>query len=128
MARETGPGQPDEGDSRERLTPVMRQYQDLKAKHPDTILFFRIGDFYETFNSDAELVSRELDIVLTSRSKSGDSRIPLAGVPYHAADGYIAKLVGKGYRVAVCEQVGDPRTAKGIVKREISRIITPGTV
>jgi DNA mismatch repair protein MutS len=106
----------------------MRQYQELKAKYPDTILFFRIGDFYETFNSDAELVARELEIVLTSRSKSGDNRIPLAGVPYHSAEGYIAKLVGKGYRVAVCEQVGDPKTAKGIVKREISRIITPGTV
>ncbi len=112
----------------ERLTPVMRQYQELKKEHPDTILFFRIGDFYETFNSDAELVSRELEIVLTSRSKGGDNRIPLAGVPYHAADGYIAKLVGKGYKVAVCEQVGDPKTTKGIVKREISRIITPGTV
>jgi DNA mismatch repair protein MutS len=106
----------------------MRQYQELKAQHTDTILFFRIGDFYETFNSDAELVARELDIVLTSRSKSGDSRIPLAGVPYHAADGYIARLVGKGYKVAVCEQVGDPKTTKGIVRREISRIITPGTV
>jgi len=106
----------------------MRQYQDLKAKHPDTILFFRIGDFYETFNSDAELVSRELDIVLTSRSKSGDNRIPLAGVPYHAVDGYIAKLVGKGYKIAICDQVEDPKTAKGIVKREITRIITPGTV
>ena len=128
MARDYGPGQPDESDTRERLTPVMRQYQELKEKHPDTILFFRIGDFYETFNSDAELVARELEIVLTSRSKSGDNRIPLAGVPYHAVDGYIAKLVGKGYKVAVCEQIEDPKTAKGIVKREISRIITPGTV
>lgn len=128
MARETGPGESDGSDTSGHLTPVMRQYQELKTKHPDTILFFRIGDFYETFNSDAELVARELDIVLTSRSKSGDNRIPLAGVPYHAVEGYIAKLVGKGYKVAVCEQVGDPRTAKGIVKREISRIITPGTV
>ncbi len=128
MARETGTEEQSASEPAERLTPVMRQYQDLKAKHPDTILFFRIGDFYETFNSDAELVARELDIVLTSRSKSGDNRIPLAGVPYHAADGYIAKLVGKGYRVAVCEQVGDPKTAKGMLKREISRIITPGTV
>jgi DNA mismatch repair protein MutS len=128
MARETGTEEQGNSEPAERLTPVMRQYQDLKEKHPDTILFFRIGDFYETFNSDAELVARELDIVLTSRSKSGDNRIPLAGVPYHAVDGYIAKLVGKGYRVAICEQVGDPKTAKGIVKREISRIITPGTV
>jgi DNA mismatch repair protein MutS len=127
MARETGPGQ-QRGADNGHITPVMRQYQELKTRHKDTILFFRIGDFYETFNRDAELIARELDIVLTSRSKSGENRIPLAGVPYHAAEGYIAKLVGKGYRVAVCEQVGDPKTAKGIVKREISRIITPGTV
>jgi DNA mismatch repair protein MutS len=128
MARATDPSQPDESDASLRLTPVMRQYQELKARLPDTILFFRIGDFYETFNSDAELIARELEIVLTSRSKSGDTRIPLAGVPYHAVEGYIAKLVGKGYKVAVCEQVEDPKTAKGIVKREISRVITPGTV
>jgi DNA mismatch repair protein MutS len=106
----------------------MRQYLEIKSKHPDTILLFRIGDFYETFNHDAELISRELDIVLTSRSKSGDNRIPLAGVPYHAIDGYIAKLVGKGYKVAIVEQAEDPKTAKGIVKRELARIITPGTV
>ena len=111
-----------------RLTPVMRQYWEIKEKHPDTILFFRIGDFYETFESDAELISRELEIVLTSRSKSGDNRIPLAGVPYHAADGYIARLVGKGYKVAVVEQIGDTKNTKGIVKRELVRVITPGTV
>jgi DNA mismatch repair protein MutS len=111
-----------------RLTPVMRQYREIKEKHPDTILFFRIGDFYETFERDAELISRELEIVLTSRSKSGDNRIPLAGVPYHAADGYIAKLVGKGYKVAVVDQVGDTKNTKGIVKRELVRVITPGTV
>jgi DNA mismatch repair protein MutS len=128
MARETGPDQQNGSDTGQRLTPVMRQYQELKEKHPETILFFRIGDFFETFNSDAELVARELDIVLTSRSKSGDNRIPLAGVPYHAVDGYIAKLIGKGYKVAICDQVEDPKTAKGIVKREITRIITPGTV
>jgi DNA mismatch repair protein MutS len=128
MAQETGPGKESGNNAGERLTPVMRQYQELKAKHPDTILLFRIGDFYETFNSDAELVARELDIVLTSRQKSGDNRIPLAGVPYHAVDGYITKLIGKGYKVAICDQVEDPKTAKGIVKREITRIITPGTV
>ena len=128
MARRTGSDSttPDEAPS--RLTPVMQQYQELKEQYKDTILLFRIGDFYETFNADAELISRELDIVLTSRSKSGDTRIPLAGVPYHAADSYIARLVSKGYKVAVCEQVGDPRTTKGIVKREIARVITPGTV
>jgi len=118
------------GDSENgaRLTPVMRQYWEIKEKYPDTVLFFRIGDFYETFESDAELISRELEIVLTSRSKSGDNRIPLAGVPYHAADGYIAKLVGKGYKVAVVDQVGDTKNTKGIVKRELVRVITPGTV
>jgi DNA mismatch repair protein MutS len=111
-----------------RLTPVMRQYREIKEKYPDTILFFRIGDFYETFERDAELISRELEIVLTSRSKSGENRIPLAGVPYHAADGYIARLVGKGYKVAVVDQVGDTKNTKGIVKRELVRVITPGTV
>ncbi|MDD1700067.1 MAG: DNA mismatch repair protein MutS [Methanoregula sp.] len=110
------------------ITPVMRQYWEIKKKHPDTILFFRIGDFYETFERDAEIISRELEIVLTSRSKSGDNRIPLAGVPYHAADGYIAKLIGKGYKVAVVDQVGETKNTKGIVKRELVRVITPGTV
>ena len=106
----------------------MRQYRELKTRYPDTVLLFRIGDFYETFEADAELISRELEIVLTSRSKIGDTKIPLAGVPYHAVDGYIAKLIGRGYRVAICDQVEDPKTAKGIVKREITRVITPGTV
>jgi DNA mismatch repair protein MutS len=115
-------------ETEEKLTPAMRQYRDIKSRHPDTILFFHIGDFYETFGSDAELVSRELDIVLTSRSKSGPNRVPLAGVPYHAAEGYIAKLVGKGYKVAVCDQVEDSKNVKGIVKREVVRVITPGTV
>jgi len=110
------------------LTPVMRQYRTIKEKYPDSILFFRIGDFYETFEEDAELISRELEIVLTSRSKSGDNRVPLAGVPYHAADGYIAKLVGKGYKVAVVDQVGDAKNTKGLVKRELVRVVTPGTV
>ncbi|MDD1689315.1 MAG: DNA mismatch repair protein MutS [Methanoregula sp.] len=128
MVREAGADSRTEDENGTRLTPVMRQYREAKEQHPDTIVFFRIGDFYETFEADAELVSRELEIVLTSRSRSGDNRIPLAGVPYHAVDGYIAKLIGKGYRVAICEQVEDPKTAKGIVKREIVRIITPGTV
>jgi DNA mismatch repair protein MutS len=110
------------------LTPVMRQYWEIKKKHPDTILFFRIGDFYETFERDAEIISKELEIVLTSRSKSGDNRIPLAGVPYHAADGYIAKLIGKGYKVAVVDQIGETKNTKGIVRRELVRVITPGTV
>jgi DNA mismatch repair protein MutS len=128
MAQEPGSPQPEDRDASQRHTPVMRQYLEIKSRHPDTILLFRIGDFYETFNRDAELISRELDIVLTSRSKSGDNRIPLAGVPYHAIDGYIARLVGKGYKVAIVEQMEDPKTVKGIVKREVARIITPGTV
>ncbi|RPJ54398.1 MAG: DNA mismatch repair protein MutS, partial [Methanobacteriota archaeon] len=112
-----------------KTTPVMEQYQAIKEKHPDTILFFHIGDFYETFGSDAELVARELEIVLTSRSKDrSGARIPLAGVPYHAVEGYINRLIGKGYRVAVCDQVEDARHAKGIVRREVVRVITPGTV
>ncbi|MDD1655651.1 MAG: DNA mismatch repair protein MutS, partial [Methanomicrobiales archaeon] len=112
-----------------RLTPAMEQYRSFKARHPDAILFFRIGDFYETFESDAETVSRELEIVLTARSKdSSGHRVPLAGVPYHAAEGYIARLVAKGYRVAVCDQVEDARQAKGIVKRAVVRVVTPGTL
>jgi len=115
--------------SKTRLTPAMEQYRTAKMQYPDCILFFQIGDFYETFESDAETVARELDIVLTSRSKDKDGNsIPLAGVPRHAADGYIARLVSKGYRVAISDQVEDARNAKGVVRREVVRVITPGTV
>ncbi len=111
------------------LSPGMRQYQAAKQQYPDALLLFRMGDFYETFGADAEIVARELDIVLTSRSSdSAGKKIPLAGVPYHAADAYIARLVRRGYKVAVGEQVEDPRKAKGLVKREVVRVITPGTV
>jgi DNA mismatch repair protein MutS len=107
----------------------MRQYQAAKQQYPDALLLFRMGDFYETFGADAEIVARELDIVLTSRSSdSAGKKIPLAGVPYHAADGYIARLVRRGYKVAVGEQVEDPKKAKGLVRREVVRVITPGTV
>ena len=102
--------------------------REIKAQYPDAILFFHIGDFFETLEGDAEIVSRELDLVLTSRSKNGDQRIPLAGVPHHAGESYIARLVSKGYKVAICEQIEDPKTAKGLVKREVVRVITPGTV
>ena len=110
-------------------TPAMRQYYAVKNRYPDAILFFRMGDFYETFGEDAGVVARELDITLTARGKdrNGD-RMPLAGVPHHAADGYIARLVGKGYKVVICDQVEDPKTAKGIVKRDVTRVITPGTL
>jgi len=111
-----------------KLSPGMRQYQEIKSRYMDTILFFHIGDFYETFGDDAKLVSRELDLVLTSRSRGAEGQVPLAGVPYHAADSYIARLVAKGYKVAVCDQLEDAKKAKGIVKRDVVRVITPGTV
>jgi DNA mismatch repair protein MutS len=115
-------------DANEKVSPGMRQYLSIKARYPDAVLFFHIGDFYETFGADAELVSKELDIVLTSRSRGAEHRVPLAGVPYHAAEGYMAKLVNKGYKVAVCDQLEDAKDAKGIVKRDVVRVITPGTV
>lgn len=110
------------------FTPMIRQYLDVKKQHPDAILFFRLGDFYEMFFEDAVLASRELEITLTGRDGGGSERVPMCGVPYHASDGYIARLIAKGHRVAVCEQVEDPATAKGIVRREVTRVITPGTV
>ena len=116
------------------LTPMVAQYREIKARHQDAILFYRLGDFYEMFNEDAELASRELDLTLTGRGE-GQNRMPMCGIPYHAADGYIAKLIEKGRKVAICEQVEDlpagrqaPKLAKGIVKREVIRIYTPGTV
>lgn len=109
-----------------KLTPLMQQYQAVKNAHPDQILFFRLGDFYEMFLDDAILVSKELELTLTKRSTAGDG-IPMCGVPYHAAESYINKLVNKGYKVAICEQIGDPK-AKGLTKREVIKIITPGTV
>ena len=105
----------------------MRQFHYYKQKYPDCILFFRMGDFYETFYEDAETCSRALGLTLTSRSK-GDNPIPLAGVPYHAVEGYLKKMLQAGYKVAVCEQVEDPKTAKGVVKRDVVRIVTPGTI
>ncbi|WP_421908123.1 DNA mismatch repair protein MutS [Methanolacinia petrolearia] len=110
-------------------TPAMRQFYEMKSKHPGTVLFFQMGDFYETFGEDAEVVSRELDITLTSRGrdKNGE-KMSLAGVPIHAGESYISRLVKKGYRVAVCDQIEDPKKAKGIVKRDVVRIITPGTI
>lgn len=110
------------------LTPMMKQYLSIKEQHPDSILFFRLGDFYEMFFEDAEKASRVLEITLTARDGGNSSKIPMCGIPHHAADTYIAKLIEKGFRVAICEQVEDPRSAKGIVKREVTRVITPGTV
>ncbi|MBW3019729.1 DNA mismatch repair protein MutS [Candidatus Woesearchaeota archaeon] len=109
------------------LTPGMRQYMEVKDKHPDCIVLFRMGDFYETFFEDAKTVSRVLDITLTARGK-GEKRAPLAGIPYHALDNYLAKLVKRGFKVCMVEQLEDPKLAKGLVKRGVTRIVTPGTV
>jgi DNA mismatch repair protein MutS len=106
---------------------MMQQYSRIKNEYKDSILFFRMGDFYETFYDDAKLVSKELDIALTSRNKGGEKRIPLAGIPYHALEPYLGKLIKKGYKVAICEQVEDPKVAIGIVKREVVRLVTPGS-
>ncbi|MBQ5800048.1 MAG: DNA mismatch repair protein MutS [Oscillospiraceae bacterium] len=112
------------------MTPMMRQYLEIKEQNKDSILFFRLGDFYEMFNDDAKTAARELDLVLTTRdrAKSEEERTPMCGVPYHSCDGYIARLIAKGYKVAICEQTEDPAQAKGLVKRDIIRVITPGTV
>src|SRR5262245_23345958 len=109
-------------------TPMMEQYLSVKAEARDALLFFRLGDFYEMFFEDALTAARELEITLTGRDAGQEERVPMCGVPYHAAEGYIARLIDKGYKVAVCEQVEDPATAKGPVRREIVRIVTPGTV
>ena len=109
-------------------TPMMLQYLEVKEKYKNEILFYRLGDFYEMFFEDAKVVSRELELTLTGKSCGMEERAPMCGVPYHSAETYIARLVKKGYTVVVCEQAEDPATAKGLVKREVSRIITPGTV
>ena len=114
------------------LTPMMQQYYAVKERNPDCLLFFRLGDFYEMFEEDARIASRELDLTLTSRDhakdKSAEDKIPMCGVPYHSSESYIARLVAKGYKVAICEQMEDPALAKGLVKRDIIRIVTPGSV
>ena len=112
------------------LTPMKRQYNAIKEKNQDSILFFRLGDFYEMFDEDARVAARELDLTLTTRdrNKPKEEQTPMCGVPYHSVDAYIARLVAKGYKVAICEQMEDPATAKGIVERDITRIVTPGTV
>lgn len=110
------------------LSPLMKQYMEIKQEHPECILMCRIGDFYEMFFEDAKTASKELDLVLTGKDCGLEERAPMCGVPYHAVEGYIAKLVSRGYRVAICEQLEDPATAKGLVKRDVIRIITPGTV
>src|SRR5437016_3357092 len=106
------------------MTPMMQQYQEAKARHPGMLLLFRMGDFYELFDDDAQLAHRVLGITLTSRDKT----VPMAGFPHHQLEAYLRKLLKAGHRVAVCDQVEDPATAKGLVKREVTRVITPGTL
>lgn len=118
--------------SAKEMTPMMRQYESIKREHEDCILFYRLGDFYEMFNEDAITASKELDLVLTSRdrgkNKDDGDRVPMCGVPYHSVDAYIARLMAKGYKVAICEQTEDPATAKGLVERAVTHIVTPGTI
>ena len=110
-----------------KTTPAMKQYWDIKNNYPESILLFRMGDFYETFDNDAQITSDILGITLTKRANGAASSVPLAGFPYHALDQYIDKLLKAGYRVAICEQVEDPKKAKGIVKREVVEVLSPGT-
>ncbi|KPK20936.1 MAG: DNA mismatch repair protein MutS [Dehalococcoidia bacterium SG8_51_3] len=112
----------------ERATPIRQQYLRIKRRYPSAIVLFRLGDFYETFDEDARVASRELEIVLTSREMGKGNKVPLAGIPYHALDNYLARLINRGYRVAICEQVTKPGETKGIVQREVVRLVTPGTV
>src|SRR5579863_3477408 len=108
-------------------TPLMRQYSAIKERHPNALLLFRLGDFYELFFEDAIVAAKELEITLTSRNKEKGVAVPMCGVPYHAAEGYIARLIRKGFRVAICDQMEDPRVAKKLVRREVTRVVTPGT-
>ena len=110
------------------LSPMMRQYLELKEKYPETIILYRLGDFYEMFFEDAELVSRELELTLTGRDCGLEKRAPMCGIPHHAVNGYISRLINNGHKVAICEQLTDPKTTKGIVERDVVQIITPGTV
>ena len=113
----------------DKMTPAMRQYYEAKEKHKDALIFFRMGDFYESFGDDAKVIAKELEITLTSRGRDKEGEdMPLAGIPYHAVDSYLPKLIKKGYKVAICEQLEDPKNSKGIVKRGVVRVITPGTV
>ena len=109
-------------------SPMMQHYLETKEKYNDCILFYRLGDFYEMFFDDAKLAAKELEITLTGKDCGQEERAPMAGIPFHAAESYISKLIEKGYKVAICEQLEDPKQAKGIVKRDVIRVVTPGTV
>ena len=108
-----------------KLTPMMQRYLEVKAETPGTILLFRMGDFYELFYEDAETAAKVLGLTLTSRDKGSSNPVPMAGFPYHALEGYLKKLIQAGHRAAICDQVEDPKTAKGMVRREVTRIVTP---
>src|SRR5512137_1160753 len=110
------------------VTPIRKQYLRIKREHPQALVLFRLGDFYETFDDDARTVSRELEIVLTSREMGKGHRVPMAGIPYHALDNYLARLINRGYKVAICEQMTKPGETRGLVEREVVRLVTPGTV
>ena len=114
-------------DKNSKLTPMMDQYRAIKAEYPDCLLFYRLGDFYEMFFEDAVTAAKELELTLTTRNSGLEQKAPMCGVPYHAVESYIQRLVNKGYKVAVCDQLEDPKLAKGLVKRDITRIVTPGT-
>ncbi len=114
--------------SQTKLTPMLRQYLQIKEQHPDALLFYRMGDFYELFFDDAEVAARTLSIALTSRNPDADSPVPMCGVPHHAAEGYLARLLDQGHKVAICDQIEDPKQAQGLVKRAVTRVLTPGTV
>ena len=109
-----------------KYTPMMMQYLSIKEKHPDTLILFRLGDFYELFFEDAKIASRVLQLVLTGKNAGAEEKVPMCGVPYHAVNSYIDKLISKGYKVGIVEQMEDPATAKGIVERDVVQIITPG--
>ena len=109
-------------------TPLRAQYLRVKQPFPNTLLFFRLGDFYELYDEDAETGARELDLMVTSRAFSRNERVPMCAVPYHAIDGPVRRLVSRGYKVAICEQIGDPRTSKGLVEREVVRVVSPSAV
>ena len=114
-------------DKPSQLTPMLRQYHEIKKQHPGTLLFFRLGDFYELFFDDALIGSREMEITLTARHKEQKNPVPMCRVPYHTAQGYIAKLIKKNYRVAICEQTKDPKSGAKLIQHEVIRVITPGT-
>src|SRR5262244_1332189 len=111
----------------EPSTPLMRQYHSIKTRYPQALVLFRLGDFYELFYEDAIIASRELQITLTARNKEKGQPIPMCGVPYHAAEGYLSRLIQKGYRVAICDQMEEAGSGKKLVKREVTRVVTPGT-